>query len=220
MELKDLDSEDIEDLLIKVEDSFGIRFADNELGHVRTFGELCDHIKDKIHLQKVEDCTSQQAFYKLRLAFCNALQIGKEEVTPNTFLFDLLPSPYRRTKIASLEENLGFKLSLLRPHYFITSTIAILAIASLVGLFFNWTVGLAGLAIAIGGGWLANKIGEELKVDTVGQLADKITQENYLKARRNPSTFNEKEINELLKDWFSNHLKLDKSKLSREAKLI
>ena len=67
---------------------------------------------------------------------------------------------------------------------------------------------------------MANKIGEELKVDTVGQLADKITQENYLKARRNPSTFNEKEINELLKDWFSNHLKLDKSKLSREAKLI
>jgi len=67
---------------------------------------------------------------------------------------------------------------------------------------------------------LANKIGEELKVDTVGQLADKITQENYLKSRRDPSTFNDKEINELLKDWFSNHLDLDKSKLSREAKLI
>jgi len=47
-------------------------------------------------------------------------------------------------------------------------------------------------------------------------LRDKL----FLKSRRDPNTFNDKEINELLKDWFSNHLDLDKSKLSREAKLI
>ena len=39
MELK-IDSEDLEDMLLKIEDSFDIRFETNELAHVRTYGEL------------------------------------------------------------------------------------------------------------------------------------------------------------------------------------
>jgi acyl carrier protein len=42
------DVEDIEDLLEVIEQSYDIRFEKNELGHVRTFGQLTDHIIFKI----------------------------------------------------------------------------------------------------------------------------------------------------------------------------
>jgi hypothetical protein len=93
-------------------------------------------------------------------------------------------------------------------------------LASLVGLFFNWQIGLLGLAFFTAGLWFANKIGNELDLQTVGQVAEKMTRENYLKSRRNPKTFNKKEIEKVLTAWFSNDLDLDKSELTREAKFV
>lgn len=46
MELK-IDSEDLEDMIKKIEDSFDIRFKTNELAHIRTYREFCDAIKEK-----------------------------------------------------------------------------------------------------------------------------------------------------------------------------
>ncbi len=46
-----------------------------------------------------------------------------------------------------------------------------------------------------------------------------MTRESYLKSIRNPSTFNKSKIEEILVDLFSNDLGIDKSKLTREAKL-
>lgn len=65
-----------------------------------------------------------------------------------------------------------------------------------------------------------SKGGNELDLQTVGQVAEKMTRENYLKSRRNPKTFNKNEIEKLLTEWFSNDLDLDKSKLTREAKFV
>jgi hypothetical protein len=93
-----------------------------------------------------------------------------------------------------------------------TGTLAILFLASLIGIFFNWQIGLIGIVFSIAGLWLANKIGNELDLQTVGQVAEKMTRENYLKSRRNPKTFNKNEIEKVLTDWFSNDLDLDKSK--------
>jgi NRPS condensation-like uncharacterized protein len=44
IELKDIDPEDIADVLQKVEKSFGFQFGDIELKDVMTFGEFCDII--------------------------------------------------------------------------------------------------------------------------------------------------------------------------------
>lgn len=89
-----------------------------------------------------------------------------------------------------------------------------------VGLFFSWQIGLWGLVYSISGLWFANKIGNELDLQTVGQVAEKMARENYLKSRRNPKTFNRNEIERILTDCFSNDLALDKSKLTREAKFL
>ena len=218
-ELKNTDPEDIEDLLVKVEKSFGIEFSENELVNVQTFGELCDHIKNKIQLDQQDDCTSQQAFYKLRNVLNCTLKVDKNEIILDTQLAVLLPRQIRKTKIKQIEQSLGFKLSLLRPPHFVTNFLLLLLLGSIICLFFSWQVGLGGIGLSISGLWLAFKIGNELDLETVGQVAEKMTRENYLKSRRNPKTFNEKEIERVLIDWFSSDLVIDKSKLTREARL-
>lgn len=218
-ELKNTDPEDLEHLLVKVEKSFGIGFSENELVNVQTFGELCDHIKNKIQLDKTGDCTSQQAFYKLRNVLSSVLKVGRESITPDTFLSKLLPRHKRRTRTRQIERALEFKLSILRPPHFVTHFLHLLLLGSFIGLYFSWQLGLCGIGLSIGGLWIAFKTGKELDLKTVGQVAEKMTRENYLKSRRNPTTFNENEIEGILTDWFSNDLLIDKSKLTREARL-
>lgn len=217
--LYNTDPDDISDLLVKVEKSFQIEFKNNELRYISTFGELCDHIANKIQLEHSNECTSQQAFYKLRDAIASTLQIDHRTISTNSALIEVMPKQNRLSLVKKLEDHLGFKLHILRPPYGISLTLSIVLVTSFVVLFFNWQVGLAGLAFSNVGLWFANKIGNELEVQTVGQVAKKITRENYLKSRRDPNTFNKIEIEKILADLFSNDLGIDKSKLTREAKL-
>ena len=219
-ELKDIDSEDIGDLLVKVETSFDIKFVGDELAYITTFGQLCDHITNKIQLVNSDDCTSQQAFYKLREAISSTLQIDSKTISTDFSLHDILPKQNRRSRTKKLEKHLGFKINILRPPHWVTGTLLIIFVVSLVGLFFKWQIGLLGLVVSIAGVWIANKVGDELDLQTVGQVAEKMTRENYLKSRRNPKTFNKKEIEKVLTDWFRNYFDIDKSKLTKDAKFV
>ena len=42
------DPEDVEDVLRVIEKSYTIRFQESELAHIRTFGELTDHVISKL----------------------------------------------------------------------------------------------------------------------------------------------------------------------------
>jgi len=48
IELKNIDPEDINNVMLKVEESFGFTFGDTELKDVKTFRELCDIITQKV----------------------------------------------------------------------------------------------------------------------------------------------------------------------------
>ena len=218
-ELYNIDPEEIEDVLVKVESSFDIKFENNELANSTTFGELCDHITSKIELENSDDCTSQQAFYKLRSAISSTLKLDGKIISLDTLLSDILPRKGRRLGIKQLENHLGFKLNILRPPHWAIASLLIIFLASLIGLYFNWQFGLLGLGFSISGFWVAHKIGNEFDVQTIRQVVEKMTRENYIKARRNASTFNKNEVEKALTDLFSADLDLEKSKLSREARI-
>jgi len=219
-ELKNIDPYDISEVLVKIEKSFDIKFENDELEYITTFGELCDHIANKVKLDLSDECTTQQAFYKLRNAISSILKIDSNTISTDFLLIDLFPRQNRRAIITELERFLGVKLNILRPPHWVTITFLILLLASFVELFFVGQIGLLVLAMSIGGYLFANKIGIELDVQTIGQLAAKMTRENYLKSRRNSKTFNKNEIEKVLTDLFSNDLGLDKSKLKRDAKFV
>ncbi len=218
--VENIDSEDANELLLKIERSFGIKFGHNELIHVRTFGEFSDHIIKKIQLDNANDCTTQQAFYKLRNAISTTLNIGKRTITTDFPLSEILPRQNRRKKIGELENYLDVQLNILRAPRWVTITLLVLLLVSIGGLFFKWQYGFLGFVTSIGGLWFANEIGNELDVQTVGQLAEKITRENYLKSRRNPKTFNKSEIEKVLTNLFINDLALDRNKLTRGSEFV
>lgn len=215
--LKDTDPEDLEDLLVEVEKSFGIKFVSNELAHIKTFGEFCDYIENKIELENSESCTSQQAFYKLREAISTSLLFDKKIISPSFPLNQVLPKKERRSKVKKLENHLGFELKILRAPNWVSATLFIMLLVSIVVVFFSARIGTAGIVLCICSLWLSNKVGKELDLKTVGEVAEKMTRENYLKSRRNPNTFNRKEIEKLLTEWFCENLYLEKSELTRET---
>jgi len=212
--------EDIEFFLPKIEDSFNINFEPEELIGIKTFGELCDHIKNKIKLEESNTCTSQQAFYKLRDSLSAILNIEKEKLVRNSSLIYLFPRKSRISKIKELEKHLGFKLLILRPHYLITGFLLLLLITSLVTLLFNWKISLIGFPLSITGFWIANKTSNHFTVENIGQVAQKMSRDNYLKSRRNSKTFNKKEIEKILIDIFSEELGMSTSELTREKRFV
>ena len=220
-ELRNIDPDDISDVLVKVETSFGFKFGDAELKDVKTFGELCDIITNKVQGDNVNDCTTQQGFYKLCNAIAEIQLIDKELMTPDTNLNQLFPRNNRRQKIEELQSKLGMPLDILDIKGWLSWTIFIGIVGSLIMFFFRWMFALSGLSIFIAIGWTANKFfAKEFKYLTVKQLTEKIIRENYLKSRRNSSTINRNEIAQKVRDFFSSELDLDEQALTRQATFV
>ncbi len=214
------DVEDIEDLLKVIEESYDIRFEKNELGHVRTFGELTDHIISKIKLLDKDDCTDQQAFYKMRSAIEKIKTVDKSVVSPTAQLADIFPRETRRKDIKKIEKQLGFDLKALEPKDYVTYSILLLLLISLIGLFFNWRYGLVGLGVSIAAFWIADKTATEFKDKTLGELIERTTQLNYVKSRRHQGTVNKKEIHEKIRKLFVENLLLDDNELNRDTVIV
>lgn len=214
--LETIDSEDIEDVLKKIETSFHIEFKDGELAHVQTFGELCDSITEKIKGTSIDDCTTQQAFYKLRKAFDT---IGIKNITPNTKLQAILPKRIRKKTINTLAHKLDIDIQILTPPAFITVTLFMVFIIGFITIFFNIYIGISFLIVAVIGFWISNKLSNTLTINTIAELTQKLTRENYIDLRTVTNTYNPKEIEFFILDLFSNELGLLKSKLHRNAKI-
>ena len=221
IKLSDRDIEDIGDLIPAVEDSYGFKFGDTELKDVKTFGELCDIIANKLkNLDISDDCTSQQAFYKLRSSIAAVLHLDKSSISTDTPLLQFLPFLSRRQRVKQIERHLGFKIKILRPTHLETASLGIILLGSFVGLFFNWKIGLTGLLFSIGGLRISNYFANTLDLQTVGQVADKMSRENYLQSRRYPSTINKKEIESKIQDLFADKLRLPKTALTKDATFL
>ncbi|HUC79856.1 MAG TPA: hypothetical protein VMR70_03035 [Flavisolibacter sp.] len=132
----------------------------------------------------------------------------------------LVPKSIRRQSFKNIDGHLGFNTKVLRPKHSITGTLAIIFVASLVGLFFFWQAAIVGLAVSIIAMAIANKFGNELDLLTVGQFADKLSREHYLKSRRVSMTVNKNEVEQKVKDIFIADLGLEEHQLTRQASFV
>jgi acyl carrier protein len=210
--------EDVEDVLRLIERSYDIRFEGKELEHIRTFGELTDYIIAKIKLEEKTDCTDQQAFYKLRSALGASKDVNGSRTSPETQLAHIFPVATRRKQIKEIEKQLGVDLKALRPRYWVTNFLMIVLLLSIVSIFMKWQLGLSGFLFSIGGLWISEKTAREFKDKTLGQLADRMTQLNYVKSRRHPGTMNSKEIRSKIEKLFIDNLGLDTETIDRDAR--
>lgn len=218
MQLRDIDPEDFESCLGTVEVSFGIRFREIDILCLNTFGDLCDLVLDKLKdLRESNDCTSQQAFYKLRESIVSVTGLNREVITPKSELNLLIPRSSRRSTMRKIESNLGFRLNLLRPPYAVSITIALLILSSFAGLFFAWQISLLGLVMCLLAGVIANIFANVFSVTTVGEAADKMSRENYLNSRRDAGTVNRVEIEKKIRELFAKELMIPETSLTKDA---
>ena len=218
-QLCNVDPDDISDVLVKVEKSFGFKFGETELMGIKTFGELCDIITSKFQGDNSNDCTTQQVFYKVRNAIAAIQLIDKNSISPDTELQDIFPRDERRQKVTELQTELGIPFGILDIKSWQGWTIFVGIIVSLITLFFKWQLALSGLLFFIAVGWIANKFfAKEFKLKTVRQLIEKLVRENYVEVRRSKGTINKHEILTVIVDTFSNDLHIDKAYLTKNAK--
>ncbi|HVW95682.1 MAG TPA: hypothetical protein VHA56_06920 [Mucilaginibacter sp.] len=217
--LNRVDPEDIEDVLLKIQRSFDIRFEDEDLQGVKTFGQLCDAVVHKLKdKQHNGGCTTQHAFYKLRHAINASVDVDKDLVKPHTKLCDIFPRDTRLKVISEVEKEMGFEMNLLKPKGAVVFTFSLILGASVVGLFFFPVIAGVGALLAISGLLLAGKFGKEMPARTLGDLAEKISREHYRSCRRHAETINRSEVSEKIKELFVHELYLEPSVITRESR--
>lgn len=205
--------ENIEDCIPEIEKMYDFKFENDDLESVKSFEELCELIIEKINKKNVESCTSQQAFYKLRNSLITTKIIEKGNLNIETKLTTLFPRKSRKALIEKVENDLKFKLDILKAPDFITIPLFVIGIISFVLLFFHLKVGFIGVLTCSLGLYLSNKLGNEISKKTVKELVEKITSENYLAVRRDDSTINKTELKKIITKWISENSSIEKGKL-------
>jgi acyl carrier protein len=215
--LDDYEGEDIFDVIVKLEKSFGLKFDKNAFFHIKTFGDLCDVFDNQINYELRDDCTKQQAFYRVREAIASTLQISRDNIQLDTKLSDLFPSRDRRQKAKVFKMAVGVDIYILTYPDWLALALVIGFLLSLAAFFYNWKIAWSGIVFFLSAIRIAEKLGKTLDVQTVRELTEKIAREHYVDIRRTKGTYNKQEILQIIIDTFSKELEIEKSLLTREA---
>jgi len=159
------------ELILAIEEKFGIEISDAEAANILTVGEMQDLIFSKLNLSDEKTCLTQQAFHMVRKAAINAFGVSRKALKPDTLLTSFMPRESRKEDWLKFQSSLGViaKPDLVRPRMVVaalTSLILFILVsttwyAALKGPFGAWFV--IGTALAIGIGWAGAKLTERLK---------------------------------------------------------
>jgi len=208
------DLENLEDYLPEIEEKFKFSIDRGKFEAVNNFNDLCELIIASIDLENIESCTTQQAFYRLRQVIADLNIADKSSITLETKLKDIFPKANRIKLMKSVEKKIGFGLNMIGPPKIVPRPLFIIGLISLIALFFNWEYGILGISISVIGLYLAFRFGKELEMNSVRELVEKITTENYLDLRSNKNSVNKSELKNILLEWFSDNLEIEKEKLA------
>ena len=216
--LDNYEAEDIGDVVYKLEKSFGIKFDKEAFKNVRSFGELCDVFEAYITYENYDDCTKQQAFYKIKKAVSLTQKVNETEITLETMLSDLFPKHNRRQKVSEFQAYLGIKVRILTYPDWLALTLGLGVFLSLISFFFDWKIAVAGLIIFTLSIRIAGWLGKTFAVKTIRQLTEITVNQHYNDIRRRAKTVNRNEIVPTIIETFSADLDIDKTYLTRDAK--
>lgn len=95
------------ELVMAVEEKFGIEIADAEAQYIRTPRLFFDLVEKKVRTVPSDTCLTQRAFYLLRRAFRRQFNIARSQFRPGTKLESLIPPNDRQQRWQELKGELG-----------------------------------------------------------------------------------------------------------------
>ena len=115
---------DTVELVMDVEESFGITIPDDDAQRIETVGDLFEFIKSQTKLAPAGTCLTAATFYEIRNGM---LAAGiDEKFGPSTSLADIIPIRHRRSIWSRLSRNTQLRLpNLERPSWVIIGNVAI-----------------------------------------------------------------------------------------------
>jgi acyl carrier protein len=78
------------ELLLAIEEEFGVDIPDERAEKITTVGEMYDYLQARVSATPAVDCLTQKIFYKLRRALLATYKVKRSEITPETRLDALL----------------------------------------------------------------------------------------------------------------------------------
>ena len=95
------------ELVMAVEEKFGISIPDEEASEIRTVGDLHRCVTRKIAIASKSSCLTQRAFHRLRRAAMQLFRTPRSEFRPDTKLASILPGGARRQTWRRLQAAVG-----------------------------------------------------------------------------------------------------------------
>jgi acyl carrier protein len=114
------------EILVNVENAFGITIANFEAEKITTVGDIHSIVWRSVQGRQSMRCKSQQLYYKLRHVLVTRFKVHKDAVELTASLNDIFPKTNRRLRYRKLEKELQLKLPplVLPPAWRITLRIA------------------------------------------------------------------------------------------------
>src|SRR5687767_3678002 len=95
------------ELVIRLEEAFGITISDEVATRMTTPREVTDYIMTQVALADSSACLSQEAFYFLRRGFSNRLHLPRTAIHPDVPLQTLIPKHGRKDVWNELQTEMG-----------------------------------------------------------------------------------------------------------------
>jgi len=200
---EDCAPDDLDQLIVDAEKSFGITFTEEDCSRMNTFESMASTIDGKLNLEHRDDCTLQQAFYKLRTAIVVATGVPQNTIRPGTTLDSLFPQRSRAKSFRRVESYLDLNLHVLTVPGWLSATTAISLILAVIVLFINAILSLLPFALTFVLLGILYPFCSRFWPVTVGDLTREMVFNHYIKSRRNSATYNRKELVSTLRDRFS-----------------
>lgn len=98
------------EILVNVENAFGITISNYEAEKIYTVGDIHNIVWRNIQGRQSMRCRSQQLFYRLRYILINRYKVPGEAIQLNASLNNIFPQKNRRLKYHKLQKELQLKL--------------------------------------------------------------------------------------------------------------
>ncbi|NER16063.1 acyl carrier protein [Spongiivirga citrea] len=97
------------ELVMSIEDKFGIQIEDSEAEKIRTVQDFADIVFSRIITNPTDKCLTQIVFYRIRKVLRN-LSSTEKEIRPDTKISELLTQTQLKEKWSLLKTELGLEL--------------------------------------------------------------------------------------------------------------
>ncbi len=149
------------ELIMAVEDEFGISIPDEEFEHIHTMGEMYAYIMNVTNTPDTKGrCLTQRAFYKLRGSLVRILGISRDSIKQTTFTNALFCRGQRCRIWDKLSKDLGVDCPRLKRPIWLTWTLVLTVLLCMSAILFTRAGGFflddinVNIVLALGAGVL------------------------------------------------------------------